>query len=160
MTKAVVVGGGNCWEWLGTVSKNGYGGFWNGKKNVSAHRWIYEQLVGDIPKSLVIDHLCGVPSCVNPSHMETVSTRENILRGNGTAAQHFKKTHCSRGHPLFGDNLYVTATNARCCLICHKAFKRKRRKKEKLLREGIFVGEQTWNDLVLLANELNITFPI
>ncbi len=35
-----------------------------------------------------------------------------------------------------------------------------RRKKEKLLREGIFVGEQTWNDLVLLANELNITLPI
>jgi len=35
-----------------------------------------------------------------------------------------------------------------------------RRKKEKLLREGIFVEEQTWNDLASLAKELKIKLPV
>ncbi len=34
-----------------------------------------------------------------------------------------------------------------------------RRKKEKLLREGIFVEDKTWDDLALLAKELNIKLP-
>lgn len=35
-----------------------------------------------------------------------------------------------------------------------------RRKKEKLLREGIFVEDQTWNDLASLAKELKIKLPV
>jgi uncharacterized oxidoreductase len=37
---------------------------------------------------------------------------------------------------------------------------RERRKKKKLLREGIFVEDKTWNELTSLAKELNIKLPI
>jgi uncharacterized oxidoreductase len=34
-----------------------------------------------------------------------------------------------------------------------------RRKKEKLLKEGIFIEEKTWNDIAALAMELNVEIP-
>jgi len=35
-----------------------------------------------------------------------------------------------------------------------------RRKKEKLLKDGIFVEDKTWNDLVALAKELKVKIPV
>ncbi len=35
-----------------------------------------------------------------------------------------------------------------------------RRKKEKRLREGIFIEERTWNDIAALAEELNVEIPV
>ena len=32
-----------------------------------------------------------------------------------------KRTHCKRGHPLRGDNLYVTPSGKRSCKACRKA---------------------------------------
>ena len=32
--------------------------------------------------------------------------------------------------------------------------------KEKLLRDGIFVEDQTWNDIASLAKELKIKLPV
>jgi len=74
---------GECWLWIGAITKNGYGNFWltDVKSNVFAHRWAYERLRGPIPTGLVIDHLCRVRHCVNPEHMEPVTIRVNSLRG-------------------------------------------------------------------------------
>jgi hypothetical protein len=46
-----------------------------------AHRWMYEQKIGPIPKGLVIDHLCRNTRCVNPDHLEPVTRGENTRRG-------------------------------------------------------------------------------
>src|SRR6266478_6123799 len=100
-----------CWLWVGIVSKGpgrgkGYGRFWLGgrrggpRRNVMAHRFMYEQLVGAIPRGLQLDHLCRVPGCVNPAHLEPVTARENLMRGNTRAAANARKTICLRGHPL------------------------------------------------------------
>ena len=35
-----------------------------------------------------------------------------------------------------------------------------RMKKEKRLREGIFIEERTWNDIAALAEELNVEIPV
>ncbi|KKK63955.1 hypothetical protein LCGC14_2989040 [marine sediment metagenome] len=43
---------GPCWLWMGTVNRNGYGMFWDGGRNVRAHRWAYEFCVGPIPDGL------------------------------------------------------------------------------------------------------------
>ncbi len=73
----------DCWLWLGNINK-GYGRCkWNGK-NVGAHRVFYEVHKGPIPTGADIDHLCRVPSCVNPDHLEAVSRAENTRRGAGT----------------------------------------------------------------------------
>lgn len=98
-----------CWLWSASCG-HGYGRFSVNRKSVIAHRFAYELLVGPIPDGLVLDHLCRVTRCVNPTHLEPVTTRENTMRGALPAIaslQNIDKTHCKYGHPLFGENLYV-----------------------------------------------------
>lgn len=70
-----------CWLWLGAIQSGGYGNIRINKKSVKSHRFAYEELVGEIPKGMVIDHLCRNRRCVNPSHMEVVTFEENVKRG-------------------------------------------------------------------------------
>jgi hypothetical protein len=70
-----------CWEWIGTCQSNGYGAFAVAGKTLRAHRWAYEHFVGPIPVGLTIDHLCRNRTCVNPEHMEPVTSAENTRRG-------------------------------------------------------------------------------
>ena len=73
----------SCWIWKGTVNPDsGYGRFVVDKKNLYAHRYSYEFFNEEIAEKMVIDHLCRVPACVNPSHLEAVTNRENGIRGN------------------------------------------------------------------------------
>ena len=67
-----------CWRWTGSVfPSSGYGRYY-GKP---AHRLIYERILGEIPEGLVLDHLCRNRWCVNPAHLEAVTQRTNIERG-------------------------------------------------------------------------------
>lgn len=66
-----------CWLWQYSVSPQGYARW--GK--TYAHRRVYEQLRGPIPAGLSLDHLCRVPRCVNPDHLEPVTHAENVRRG-------------------------------------------------------------------------------
>ncbi len=69
-----------CWIWRGAPDSWGYGRkLVCGKVNI-AHRWVWQQLRGEIPVGKELDHLCKVKLCVNPDHLEPVSTRENQRR--------------------------------------------------------------------------------
>jgi hypothetical protein len=72
-----------CWLWLGARS-GAYGCLWRnvgGKRAAAlAHRLSYEHHIGPIPAGLVIDDLCGIQICVNPEHLEAVSSGENTRR--------------------------------------------------------------------------------
>jgi len=91
--------GTGCWLWTGALDTSGYGIFTHLDTNVGAHRWSYQHHIGPVPEGLVLDHLCRVRHCVNPDHLEPVTNRENILRGEGLAAANAAKTHCPQGHP-------------------------------------------------------------
>jgi hypothetical protein len=71
-----------CWIWQ-RATTFGYGRMWhNGSTSpVPAHRVIYERHKGPIPEGLVLDHLCRIPSCVNPDHLEPVTNAVNTQRG-------------------------------------------------------------------------------
>lgn len=115
--------GDACWLWTGSRGSNGYGAIRAGGAegpNVPAHRLAYELLVGPIPDGLTIDHLCRTPLCVNPAHLEPVTSRENTLRSHNPTAVNARKTHCSAGHPLSGDNLAIVARR-RVCRECKRA---------------------------------------
>ncbi len=108
-----------CWLWMRGRNGSGYGSVWINGRGFRAHRIAYELTNGPIPQGAHLDHLCRVRHCVNPSHLEAVTQQENILRGTGLAAQNAKKTHCPKGHPLSGDNLYLY-DGRRYCRLCHK----------------------------------------
>jgi len=120
---------GSCWLWTASTVY-GYGQF----KPVSrqrphrAHRWAYEYLIGPVPVGLELDHLCRVRRCVRPSHLEPVTTRENLLRGETITARNAAVTSCPAGHPYDEKNTYRwPRTGVRHCRACDAARHRDRR---------------------------------
>jgi hypothetical protein len=108
-----------CWIWLGAVQKNGYGHFWIDGRTVRAHRHAYIEKYGPIPDDLVLDHKCRVRCCVNPDHLELVTTKENIRRGDTGKAQKLK-THCPKGHAYDEKNTRICALGKRICRACDR----------------------------------------
>ncbi len=72
-----------CWLWTMSLDGRGYGQMWDREKRtrVTAHRFLYEHIVGPVPEGLDLDHLCRVRHCVNPAHLEPVTRAENVRRG-------------------------------------------------------------------------------
>ena len=123
----------NCWPWLGAKNNKGYGVVYNADRSYCmAHRVAYEIVLGPIPDGLYPDHLCRNRSCVNPWHIEPVTNRENVLRGD---SPNRAKTHCKNGHPFNAHNtLYRTRisgsgfpTKQRFCRICNRNRMREKR---------------------------------
>lgn len=106
-----------CWIWMGYVSKSGYGQFTYKKSTQRAHRLVYSLLVGEIPYGLQIDHKCRVRCCVNPSHLEPVTQKENIIRGISPPANNSRLTHCKHGHEFSPENT-ETRRGFRQCKTC------------------------------------------
>lgn len=115
-----------CHLFTGALSTAGYGQIGVNRRVLYAHRVAYELYVGPIPDGMVIDHLCRVRCCVNPAHLEVVSHRENILRGNGYSARNARAAACPRGHPRTDDGMYVLRDGTRRCRPCHQADSRAR----------------------------------
>lgn len=112
---------GGCWLWTAYTMPNGYGLFGVRRgKMILAHRFAYQVRVGEIPSGLVIDHLCRVRNCVNPTHLEAVTQWENVLRGAG--GPNGRKTHCPNGHEYTEENVYRRPgyPGSRYCRQCRR----------------------------------------
>lgn len=133
---------GDCWLWNGTIRGNGYGGFYLSNKGGSmlAHRAAWLLVHGEPPAGLDLDHLCRVRRCVNPHHLEPVTRKENLLRGDGprlAKERTLAKTHCKYGHAFTAENT-KWKRGAKMCRICFRVAdkieqqRRRDRKKGKL----------------------------
>lgn len=115
-----------CWEWEGVVNTWGYGEASVRGAKRPAHRLVYELLVGPIPEGdCVVDHMCRNRLCVNPSHLQVVTRGENVALGR------LRNTHCPSGHPLEGDNVFLTRNGYRKCRECNRAHCQRQRDRRK-----------------------------
>jgi|SRR5712664_2187267 len=129
-SKFQVVPFSGCWLWDGTMFSSGYGALKIQGVMLSAHRLSWTLYRGTIPDNLWVLHKCDVRCCVNPEHLYLGTPSDNVqdmLDRKGTS--HYfnaKATHCIRGHPLSGENLYlqrVVGGVMRVCRICKAARK-------------------------------------
>jgi hypothetical protein len=114
---------GGCWLWTGGKLLNGYGVIRVQKQRVYVHRFAYECEHGPIPPGLALDHLCRVRLCVNPAHLEPVTTAENSRR----EARALARPLCPKGHVK--DGIYQSRQRGpqRYCKQCNRDNQRGRK---------------------------------
>ena len=123
-----------CWIWNGYRNVKGYGMFRiNGRVHLT-HRVSWTFAHGAIPDGLQACHHCDNPSCVRPDYLFTGTNADN-QHDSVKKRRHCstKKTHCPKGHPYEGTNLYTPTRNERQCRIC----KRENKKAKRAMRSAI-----------------------
>lgn len=125
-------------------------------KQITAHRAAWMEAYGEIPKSMVIDHVCHTVavsekmclggkcihrSCYNIKHLELVSHNENMKRG---AKSLRNRMYCSGGHKMIDENIGTrkrkNGKSNDFCIPCHnkqsREWKQNRIAKEKGLADA------------------------
>lgn len=73
-----------CWLWLAGRYPRGYGMVNLGRNmrgrqfTTYAHRVSYLLAHGEIPVGAVVMHICDVPACVNPAHLQLGTQGDNV----------------------------------------------------------------------------------
>lgn len=130
-----LAGPGGCLLWQGALTPNGYGTLSRGtapnRTRWLAHRYAYTLAVGPVPTGLDLDHLCRVRACINPEHLEPVTRRENLLRGQTINAIRAAQTSCVNGHPFDEANTARRPDGTRRCRACHREQERRRHERRR-----------------------------
>lgn len=131
---------GRCWIWTGYLRDDGYAPICvrtEGRPRTRpAHVLAWELVNGPVPKGLELDHLCRNHACCNPAHLEPVTRRENVLRGQNLTAMKARQTHCIHGHPFDEANTYRKANGARGCRACGREHKQRARARASEVKHG------------------------
>lgn len=131
MLQKTTPGWGGCVIWTGGTS-DGYAVISVSSLDRVAHRALYEILLGPVPEGMELDHTCHTEAldcpggqcihrrCINPHHLEPVTSEENKRRGRSPMAANALKTHCPHGHEYSEDNTYQKPNGHRICRECRR----------------------------------------
>jgi hypothetical protein len=75
--KVNILGENDCWNWLGSKNKDGYGHVGRNKKNITASKYAWNITYGEIPDGMCVLHKCDNPTCVNPNHLYLGTRKQN-----------------------------------------------------------------------------------
>lgn len=106
-----------CFLWTGSLNQAGYGQFYANGRVVMAHRYVMG--LDREREQMVVDHKCGVRSCINPRHLQVVSRGRNIWLAFNRDRHPTKprQAFCKSGrHRMEGAN--VIDQNGRTCRAC------------------------------------------
>jgi len=109
----------SCVLWEGGVSTKGYGITRINGRQTRVHQLAYLMSKGPIPLGFVVHHTCNNKLCINPKHLELVSTEEHIKIHPPN--QYKYATHCIHGHEFTPINTLYSGRQRYC-----KECKRKR----------------------------------
>jgi hypothetical protein len=70
---------GDCWEWTGFRSPQGYGSVAVNGKAARTHRVAYMLTFGEIPAGMCVCHKCDNPPCCNPAHLFLGTHKDNRI---------------------------------------------------------------------------------
>lgn len=73
-------GNGECWLWRGKLRPKGYGAFNLRGYNISAHKAALLLFGIKYRKGKVIVHRCDVKHCVNPEHLQVMTSGKATRR--------------------------------------------------------------------------------
>jgi hypothetical protein len=102
-----------CWFWMASRDSYGHGQYSEKGKLLRAHRYAYIVVIGVPPDGTELHHRCEIPPCVNPFHLKALTRKEHMALG-----VNMPRDFCIYGHPLSGDNLYVSPRGYRQCRKC------------------------------------------
>ena len=72
-----------CWVYTGKLTKKGCAHVRGDSGRMRfAHSIMYEWVYGSVPTGYELDHTCRNRACCNPAHLEPVTHKENVRRGN------------------------------------------------------------------------------
>lgn len=138
-----VPGRNGCIIWTGAVNPaTGYGQLKVQGQRWSAHRLAYVVVKGPIPDGLVIDHACHNRDatcvggncihhrCINPHHLDAVTSSENHARSPHTKRANKRRTHCLQGHEMTPENTLATGAT-RTCRTCRNQRVRENRARKR-----------------------------
>lgn len=102
-----------CWLWIGAVDSHGYGKIKHNKRELKAHRAVYELYRSQIPAHLDACHHCDTPACVNPDHIFIGTAKDNaqdaVKKGRYFRPQKAGMVRCAKGHE------YIAGKGCREC---------------------------------------------
>jgi len=68
-----------CWECTNrSLSGSGYPVVYIDGKYTFVHRYMYKRFIGEIPNKNVVRHKCDNRLCINPSHLEIGTQKQNL----------------------------------------------------------------------------------